>query len=265
MKSSVRFNTRLLTTSTFDSGALGLLVHLLHRFPQVGTYQGVVFRDGQRVGTTCFRVTEQGAGTQLNIDLASVAQPAGDAKCTCREHPESAPAVSPEGYVLFYAPRGIGSYAVVVGEAREGGQAVFDSRSMTDGDLFALALIEPTTYRVESPEGTGTGEITVAPIPPRTNLRTVAPVLRRCDERGLPAGASERARGPGNRVPGARREADRDYEARDAAAGGRRCSCRSRRAASPPPRARLAARRSSERPTVLIPRQCASIGHGDTS
>lgn len=176
MKSSVRFNTRLLTTSTFDSGALGLLVHLLHRFPQVGTYQGVVFRDGQRVGTTCFRVTEQGAGTQLNIDLALVAQPAGDAKCTCREHPESAPAVSPEGYVLFYAPRGIGSYAVVVGEAREGGQAVFDSRSMTDGDLFALALIEPTTYRVESPEGTGTGEITVAPIPPRTNLRTVAPV-----------------------------------------------------------------------------------------
>ena len=177
MKSSVRFNTRLLTTSTFDSGALGLLVHLIHRFPQVGTYQGVVFRDGLRVGTTCFRVTDQGAGTQLNIDLASVAQSAGDSKCSCREHPESAPAVSPEGYVLFHAPRGIGTYAVVVGEAREGGQAVFDSRSLTDGDLFALALIEPTTYRVESPEGPGTGEIKVAPIPPGTDLRTVGPVF----------------------------------------------------------------------------------------
>ena len=176
MKSSVRFNTRLLTTSTFDSGALGLLVHLIHRFPQVGTYQAVVFRDGQRVGTTCFRVMEQAAGTQLNIDLASVAQPAGDAKCTCREHPESAPAVSPEGYVLFHAPRGIGTYAVVVGEAREGAAAVFDSRSLTDGDLFALALIEPTIYRVESPGSPATGEIRLAPIPPGTDLRTVPPV-----------------------------------------------------------------------------------------
>jgi hypothetical protein len=176
VKSSVRFNTRLLTTSTFDSGALGLLVHLIHRFPQVGTYQAVVFRDGQRVGTTCFRVTDQAAGTQLNIDLASVAPPSGDAQCVCREHPESAPAVSAEGYVLFHAPRGIGSYAVVVGEAREAAEAVFDSRSLTDGDLFALALIEPTTYRVESSEGAGTGEIQVAPIPPGTDLRTVAPV-----------------------------------------------------------------------------------------
>lgn len=176
MKSSVRFNSRLVTTSTFDSGALGLLVHLIHRFPQVGTYQAVVFRDEQRIGTTCFRVTEQAAGTQLNIDLASVASAAGDVKCTCREHPESAPAVSPEGYVLFHAPRGIGTYAVVVGETREGAPAVFDSRSLTDGDLFALALIEPTTYRLESPGGSATGEIRVAPIPPGTDLRTVPPV-----------------------------------------------------------------------------------------
>jgi hypothetical protein len=84
--------------------------------------------------------------------------------------------VSPEGYVLFHAPRGIGTYAVVVGEAKEGAQAVFDSRSLTDGDLFALALIEPTTYEVESPGGPGKGVIRVAPIPPGTDLRTVAPV-----------------------------------------------------------------------------------------
>jgi hypothetical protein len=177
VKSSVRFNSRLLTTATFDSGALGLLVHVIHRFPQAGTYQAMVLRDGQRVGTTCFRVTDQTAGTQLNIDLAAVALPAAPAACACREHPESAPAVSPDGYVLFHAPRGIGAYAVVVGEAKEGAQAVFDSRSLTDGDLFALILIEPTTYGVESPGGAGKGEIRVAPIPPGTDLRTVAPVF----------------------------------------------------------------------------------------
>ena len=52
VKRSVRLNRRLLTTSTFDSGALGLLVHVIHRFPNAGTYQAVVLRDGQRVGTT---------------------------------------------------------------------------------------------------------------------------------------------------------------------------------------------------------------------
>jgi hypothetical protein len=175
VKSSVRFNSRLLTTATFDSGALGLLVHLIHRFPQAGTYQAVVLRDGQRVGSTCFRVTDQTAGTQLNIDLASVALPAGAAKCVCREHPESAPAVSPEGYVLFHAPRGIGSYAVVVGESREGAQAVFDRRSLTDGDLFALILIEPTTHGVEFRKARGRARSAWRPFP-RDGPPTVAPV-----------------------------------------------------------------------------------------
>lgn len=174
-KRSIRLNRRLLTTSTFDSGALGVLVHVIHRFPAAGTYQAVVLRDDQRVGTTCFRVTDGTAGTQLNVDLAAVATPAGE-RCACREHPESAPAVSPAGYVLFHAPGGAGGYAVVVGEAREGGRAVFDSRALKDGDLFALALIEPTTYAVTSPGGTGRAEIQVAPISPGTDLRTVAPV-----------------------------------------------------------------------------------------
>jgi hypothetical protein len=177
VKRSVRLNRRLLTTSSFDSGALGPLVSLIHRAPAPGTYQAVVLRDGQRAGTTCFRVTDDKAGTQLNIDLASVALRTGAApRCACREHPESAPAVSPQGYVLFHVSRGAGGYAVVVGEAKEGSQAVFDSRALTDGDLFALSFIVPATYAVTSPGGAGQGEIQVAPIPPGTNLRAVSPV-----------------------------------------------------------------------------------------
>jgi hypothetical protein len=177
VKSSVRLNQRLLTTSSFDSGALGVLVHVLHRFPGAGTYQAVVLQDGERVGTTCFRVTDDTAGTQLNIDLSTVARPTGSpARCTCREHPESAPTVSPQGYVLFHASSGAGGYAVVAGEAKEGGRAVFDSRALSDGDLFALAFIEPTIYSVASQGGAGRGEIQVTPFPPGTNLRTVPPV-----------------------------------------------------------------------------------------
>lgn len=177
VKRSVRLNHWLLTTSSFDSGALGPLANVIHRFAAVGTYQAVVLRDGQRVGTTCFRVSDETAATQLNIDLASVALPTGStARCACREHPKSAPAVSPQGYVLFQAARGPGGYSVVVGEAKEEGRAVFDSRALSDGDMFALSLIEPTTYSLASPGGPGQGEIQVTPIPPGTNLRTVPPV-----------------------------------------------------------------------------------------
>jgi hypothetical protein len=177
VKTGVRLNHWLWTTSTFDSGALGPLVHVIHRFATPGAYQAVVLRDGQRVGTTCFRVTSDAGATQLNIDLAAVTLPSGGAdRCACREHPESAPAVSAQGYVLFHAARGPGGYAVLVGEAKEDAQAVFDSRALTDGDLVALALIEPTSYAVTSPGGAAQGEIEVTPAPPGTNLREVAPV-----------------------------------------------------------------------------------------
>jgi hypothetical protein len=77
--------------------------------------------------------------------------------------------------VLFHVSRGAGGYAVVVGEAKEGSQAVFDSRALTDGDLFALSFIVPATYAVSSPPGAGRAEIQVAPMPPGTNLRAVSP------------------------------------------------------------------------------------------
>jgi hypothetical protein len=64
----------------------------------------------------------------------------------------------------------------VVGEAKEGSQAIFDSRALTDGDLFALSFIVPATYAVTSTGGVGLGEIQVAPMPAGTNLRAVAPV-----------------------------------------------------------------------------------------
>jgi hypothetical protein len=177
VKTGVRLNHWLWTTSSFDSGALGPLVHVIHRFPDPGTYQAVVLRNGQRVGTTCFRVTGETGATQLNIDLAAVALPGGGAaRCACREHPESAPAVSPQGYVLFHAPRGPGGYAAVVGEAKEDAQAVFDSRALTDGDLVVLSLLEPTTYALTSPGGSARGEIEVTPVPPGTNLRDLSAV-----------------------------------------------------------------------------------------
>ena len=74
MKSSVRFNSRLLTTSTFDSAALGLLVHLVHRFPQAGTAILVVIAATIVVdaisGTVRRRIIEGSGGTADETELA---------------------------------------------------------------------------------------------------------------------------------------------------------------------------------------------------
>jgi hypothetical protein len=96
--------------------------------------------------------------------------------------------VSPHGYVLFHVSRGVGGYAVVVGEAKEGSQAVFDSRALADGDMFALSFIVPATYAVTSPGGAGQAEIQVAPTPPGTNLRAVAPASIEATRQGFQPG-----------------------------------------------------------------------------
>ena len=225
-------------------------MHLVHRFPQVGTYQAAVYRDEQRVGTTCFRVTEQAGATQINIDLASVGSPVGEAKCACREHPESAPAVSPDGYVLFHAPRGIGTYAVVVGE-REGAaprirQPVADRRRS-----LRAGADRAGDYRLESPGGSATGELHVAPIPPGTNLRRSRPCTIDVTQDAFQPSQVNVHAGQGIVFRCARSEADRDHQDRDPAARWRGRRCRSRRAASPSPRARLAARRAAKGSVVL--------------
>ena len=249
MKSSVRFNRRLLTTATFDSGALGLLVHLIHRFPQAGTYQAVVLRDDQRVGTTCFRVTDQTAGTQLNIDLASVARRPAPPVPLPRAPGERARGVA-RGLRALPRPA---RHRELRGRGRrgEGGaQAVFDSRSLTDGDLFALALIEPH-LPAQEPGRLGEGRDHVAPIPTGTDLRTVAPVYVDATSQGFqPAQVSVHAgQGIVFRARGATRIVITKRAAPKAARRGG--PGRPRRTAGPPARARLAAWRSPGRPAVL--------------
>jgi hypothetical protein len=186
MNTGVRVNHRLFTTSVFDSGALGVLAYVIHQFPE-GQYQATIYRDGTRVGTTRFRVTES-ANLQLNIDLATMASAARtsapcagrESPCAGRESDDGTPVVSPKGYVLFYVSGGAGGYSVTVGD-ESARRAVFDSQTLSEGDLFALSLLAPTTYSVLNRSGTAQGEIQVTPLPTRTDPRTP-----RTDPRTLP-------------------------------------------------------------------------------
>jgi hypothetical protein len=165
MNNKVRLNRRILTTSTLDSGALGVLANVVHQFP-AGRYYAVVRREGQDVGSTHFLVENSSTNMQLTIDLASVAAPVRPTPA-----PEI-PTVSPKGYVLFYVSGDAGGYSVV---AREEGIAkpVFDSTTLSGDDLFAVSLLEPATYSMTNQVGNITGEIQVTPIPEGTDLRTL--------------------------------------------------------------------------------------------
>jgi hypothetical protein len=161
IKSKVRLNHRLFTTSTFDSGALGVLASVVHQF-QEGRYIVDVNRDQKNVGSTNFLVESSSANMQLIIDLTAVSVPVGTST------PVEIPTVSPKGYVMFYVSGGVGGYSVVARE-ESGSAPVFDSTTLSAGDLFAVSLIEPATYWMVNQAGNATGEIQVTTISGETN------------------------------------------------------------------------------------------------
>lgn len=163
----------LFTQEVFDSGSLGSLVSVIHRFDCAGTYSGRVLRHGAPAGSFAFIVDPQSEARQLSIDLSEAAE--GRHSSCCDGDDPSHWVVSPSGYVLFYASRGRG-YATLVAEGDQR-QPVFDSSMLRAGDLFALSLIEPTTYHATDRIGGGKAGIAVKRDPKRTrNLRNLEPV-----------------------------------------------------------------------------------------
>ena len=163
----------LFTQEVFDSGSLGPLVSVIHQFDCEGTYSGRALRDGALAGSFTFVVDQQSEIRQLSIDLAV---PAADKRSVCCAGDDSKHrTVSPAGYVLFYASRGRGYSALVAeGDQRE---PAFDSSRLRAGDLFALSLLEPTTYSAIDRIGGGKAILTVKRDPKRTrNLKNLEPI-----------------------------------------------------------------------------------------
>ncbi len=164
-----KVNSQLLATTSFDSGALGLLAMVVHQFPSPGHYRAVVKRHGRAVADLGFEVDEEFKAMQLDIDLARVdndarGRPGG---CECASSEPSARKVSPKGYVLFHASSGDG-YSVTVADAKD--EAVFDSERIGNGDLFAVSVLEPASYSMRNEVGGATGEIVVG-LPPAKEAR----------------------------------------------------------------------------------------------
>jgi hypothetical protein len=153
-----RVNIQLLKTTTFDSGALGMLSMALHRFKSAGRYRAVVSLRGREITDVEFDVDEKSDVMQMDIDLAQAVRKALRRPDAGGPEAKSTEAVSPKGYVLFYTSAGAG-YAVSVTNAE--GKVVFDSARLGDGDLFAVSPLEPADYTMRNTIDSAAGEITV--------------------------------------------------------------------------------------------------------
>jgi hypothetical protein len=162
-----RLNLQLLKTSTFDSGALGMLAMVLHPFQSIGHYRATILHRGQGVTDVTFEVNEQSDTMQLDIDLFEAVRKANarPEACGCQDKAQIKKVVSPRGYVLFHASSGSG-YSVTVSNER--GEVVFDSTRLSKGDLFAVSLLEPAVYSMTNTLGSASGVITVD-LPPEAD------------------------------------------------------------------------------------------------
>jgi len=156
-----RVNLQLLKTTTFDSGALGMLAMVLHQFSSPGRYRISISNRGKVQRYITFDVDSKSEVMQLDIDLAG-ASTSREKECTSEasrgKRDEQAGILSPKGYVLFHASSGSG-YSATVSDSL--GRVVFNSTKLGNSDLFAVSLLEPGSYSMKNSIDSSGGEIIV--------------------------------------------------------------------------------------------------------
>jgi len=144
LRSEVAINRALLTNPALDSGAIAVRGTVFHVFGEAGDHDVTILRDGRVAGRFTVAVQPEGAVPQVNVDLAGLDVDTG------RSGEITGPFAVREGGVMgVVAGQGIGRFAVVISHTAGGGsRTVLDSRGqLPAGDLFAVTLITPGTYR----------------------------------------------------------------------------------------------------------------------
>src|SRR5262245_19575247 len=134
----VTLNRAAFVIRPYDSQTLTVLTTLLHRFPAVGNFEISINRDSRAVRRLQVRVVDRDAAQQHNIDMA--ANGSADQEIV----------LLVGGVLGFYASTGAALYAVTVrGTGRQEKQTLLDSSTgIPSGDLFAVTLVRPGTYRI---------------------------------------------------------------------------------------------------------------------
>jgi hypothetical protein len=186
-----RAHAALFMQTDVDSAALTMHIAVVHQFRAPGRYAGSVLRGDRVVASFSLDVVAESPDRQASVDLAEGARPAAGYAPRLLPASEREPRyqVSPEGYVVFHVGSGPGGLAVRVGPAQEKLDApTFDSRELTAGDLAAVTLLRPGTYRATF--GHGEAKIRVAYPDRKQRLGQMPPVEFEASPEGLrPEGA----------------------------------------------------------------------------
>ena len=187
LRKDVVINRALLTNPALDSSAVAVRGTLFHVFREAGDHDVTILRDGRVTGWLTVAVQPEGAAPQVNLDLARLeadADRSGGATCYY--------AIREGGVMGFAVGLGVGRYAVVIGHAAGGGsRTVLDSRGqLPPGDLFAVTLITPGTYRATNLANQARLQITVT-MPRRDEPYSPArPTLVRASDDGFDPAAA---------------------------------------------------------------------------
>lgn len=180
-RNDVVINRVLLTNPALDSGAIAVRGTVFHVFRESGDHDVTILRGDRVAARFTVAVQPEGAPPQVNLDLAQL-EAGGSGSYTVREG----------GVMSFAVGLGVGRYAVVIGHTGGGGsRTVLDSRGpLPAGDLFAVTLINPGTYRATNLASQARLPITVA-MPRRDEPYSPArPTLVRASDDGFDPAAA---------------------------------------------------------------------------
>lgn len=157
------FDRNLFTQIGLDSGSLTILGSVIHSFGEPGEYRGSVHSDeGQAIFYVS--VDKNSPVAQVDIDLAALMKPSDKSdECCGSGDSQNRFSVNPKGYAVFHVSGGAGGYYVQVRKAAENPEErIFDSRKLSDGDIFSGTIIRPGTYSVVDTRTKAQAEVVVS-------------------------------------------------------------------------------------------------------
>lgn len=142
---SVGLNRALFQCKTFDSGSLGVLSAIYHRFTDPGDYDLLVTTGGQVARRLHVHVAKDDAPEQADLDLA--VSDGGSCACGDTQHGLR---IRAGGSVCFYSGTGARTFTIEAhSRDAKGMQIVLDTgKSLDAGDAFSATLVRPGHYRV---------------------------------------------------------------------------------------------------------------------
>ncbi|MHB8625275.1 MAG: hypothetical protein ACYDBJ_25460 [Aggregatilineales bacterium] len=184
-------NLQIFTQTSFDSGSLGGLGAVIHRFDQPGEHRITVLQAEKVIQTLGLKVTDIARQLPANAQPTSGAAPASSSPTAV--HVDLSGALSPiadltpQSYALFHAPQGIGGFAVQIHASGVDNQPpIFDSRKLQSNDIFTVTLLRPGRYSLTNAGKLAKGEIRVSyPVIGATAYRPPDPVTVQVTAQGF--------------------------------------------------------------------------------